>query len=130
MNTAYPSTGKRSCFWLFLLFFLLLNLFGFLCHSNFEGLWVTVIMALLFIVTAVLWVELKKQLPESKRLYCFLFLCVVLLVIGYSFPSFHQPESMMAGTLSFNYSQIGWSLVGISWILFVGFCLIPLNKKK
>lgn len=130
MNTADHSSEKRSCFWLFLLFFLLLNLFGFLCHSNFGGLWVTVILALLFVVIAVLWVWLKKQLPESKRLYCFLFLCVVLLVLGYSFPSFHQPEGMMAGTLSLNYSQIGWSLVGISWILFVGFCLIPVNKKQ
>ncbi len=124
------SSGKRSRFWLFLLFFLLLNLFGFLSHSGSEGLWVVVIMALLFVLIVVLWVWLKKQLPESKRLYWFLLLCVVLLIVGYSFPSFHQPEGMMAGTLSFNYSQIGWILVGVSWILFVGFCLLPLNKKQ
>ena len=124
------SSGKRSRFWLFLLFFLLLNLFGFLSHSGSEGLWVIVIMALLFVLIAVLWVWLKKQLPESKRLYWFLLLCVVLLIVGYSFPSFHQPEGIMAGTMPFNYSQIGWILVGISWILFVGFCLIPMNKKQ
>ena len=124
------SSGKRSCLWPCLLFFLLLNLFGFLCHSSSEGLWVVVIMAILFVLIAVLWVWLKKQLPESKRLYWFLLLCVVLLIVGYSFPSFHQPEGMMAGTMSFNYSQIGWILVGISWTLFVGFCLIPVNKKQ